>query len=86
MTLNLKKNNTMKQDKFIKLVSKSQDNNPLVKMISSDDFLSRYLLGVIINNTDSTTGNVDVDDVLHDLEYAKHELGQAIKAVEKTIK
>ena len=86
MTLNLKKNNTMKQDKFIKLVSKSQDNNPLVKMISSDDFLSRYLLGVIINNTDSTTGNVDVDDVLHDLEYEKHELGQAIKAVEKTIK
>jgi hypothetical protein len=71
----------MNKENLIKAISKSQDNDVLVKGFADDDFLSRFLINTINGQTTLETGEVDLGGVSNDLGYAIDQLEKALKVV-----
>lgn len=68
----------MKQKELIEIIGKTQDGNS----IENGGLFSDFLLGIVEDNTDGE-GNVDLEDVSMDLQYALSEFKRAQEAVSK---
>ena len=73
----------MNKENLIKAISKSQDNNVLVKKlkVSKDDYISQIILEAVNNNTDDVNNEVDLDGAYNDLSYAINQLKKALQVV-----
>lgn len=76
----------MKQKEIIKAISKSQDNDVLVKGFADSDFLSRFLMSKIKFHTNPVTDEVDLDELWNDLNYAVDQIEKARAVVERRCK
>ena len=70
-----------KKQAVIKHISKSQDNNVLIKEISDTDYISQVILAAINNNTDDK-GLTDCIGVNNDLQYAIDQLKRAADSLD----
>lgn len=75
----------MKVKEFIELISKTQDNDVLMKEFSEDDYLSLLLMKIVQDNTDKASERVDVNAFHNDLSYASDQLYKALVVVQNLI-
>ena len=66
----------MKKNEVLNILSQTQDNNVLIKKISDDDYISKFIISVLDEHTDED-GNVNLKEVNDYLGYAYRELEKA---------